>query len=63
MMFENRGAFAFLSELLFVQTAAFNPVIQPDEHITACQAEVLVGRGCHVFSTENQVSHPLTKSD
>lgn len=34
-MFENRGAFAFLSELLFVLSAAFNPVIQSDEHIAA----------------------------
>lgn len=62
MMFENRGAFAFLSEL-FVLTAAFNPVIQSDEHIAAPQPELWVGRGCHAFSTENQVSHTLTKSD
>lgn len=35
MMFENRGAFAFLSKVVFVLTAAFNPVIQSDEHIAA----------------------------
>lgn len=34
-MFENRGAFAFIAELLFVLTAAFNPLIQSDEQIVA----------------------------
>lgn len=34
-MFENRGAFAFLSELLFVPTAGFNRLIQSDGHTAA----------------------------
>lgn len=38
-MFENWGAFAFISELLFVLTAAFNPPIQADERIAARQVE------------------------
>lgn len=35
VVFENRGAFAFTSEVLFVLTAAFNPLIQSDEHTVA----------------------------
>lgn len=34
-MFENRGAFAFVSELLFALTAGFNRLIQSDGHIVA----------------------------
>lgn len=52
-MFENWGAFVLISELLFVLTAAFNALIQSDEHIVVWQAEVLAWWGCHVFSTEN----------